>query len=97
MLYTTLFLPSLILCILQSFYVPFRSEPWSQNYHTVFFSGDVVAESYAFIIISVRVVLLVANNLLVPAFRVYKQFFVTEVDLWAAAGTHKAICCLIEP
>jgi len=63
----------------------------------VFFSGDVVAESYAFITFSVRLVLLVADNLLVPAFLVYKQFLVTEVDLWAAACTHKAICCLIEP
>ena len=65
----------LYLFTLQSCLMPFHSEPWSRNYHAVFFSGDVVAESYGFIILSVRVVPLVADGFLVPALHVYKQFF----------------------
>ena len=86
------------------YYVPFNpsvSPPHSEsllfNYHTVFFSGDVVAESHAFIIIFVPVALLVANSFLVPALHAYKQLHITEVDWWAAACVPKAICCLIEP
>jgi hypothetical protein len=76
---------------------PPHSESLLLNYHTVFFSGDVVAESHAFIIIFVPVALLVANSFLVPALHAYKQLHITEVDWWAAACVHKAICCLIEP